>query len=299
MDCHCQKCGKNKCEKGCDKKKCEKDCDKKKCFDEVKADKIKTRKLEADVICVKKLCGATGFTGPTGPRGPTGPTGPRGPTGPTGPRGPTGPTGPIGPTGPTGTSNCYDGEISFGALDMYKVPDGGVGAPIYVPDGSIDSIQGSATFPTKIVGWLFLGVNDVLNIQFEVPEDLDTTENVLLEIQMYTTDDSGADTDASTTITLNGIFTGQCGTPTNNELSTTTFNLCTTGEGDVISNVINIAQICLGPTGIGLVPGDYGQFNFKIQPDSELVTLLVVAASFIYRKVPVVCGSPICTPPAP
>jgi hypothetical protein len=120
---------------------------------EIESEKVRSRKIEADVIIANKIidrsnsrqcdcksetnslysegarcdscrdcdndckCNFCGFTGPIGPTGSTGPSGTTGPTGPTGSTGPTGATGSTGNTGSTGPTGSFASAYGYSYND--------------------------------------------------------------------------------------------------------------------------------------------------------------------------------------
>ncbi len=148
--------------------------------------------------------GATGNTGPTGATGATGPsvtgaTGAAGNTGATGNTGPTGATGATGATGPTGATGATGASITgatgaTGAggktqlfLNAYQIGDDTGGNP----NVSFNNVYGptSASNVPSLVAWKVspstVGNAKPLGGQFAVPQDIDTSQPITLQIDLY------------------------------------------------------------------------------------------------------------------
>ena len=234
-------------------------CSRKQEIDVVKLDacKIKAKKIEADLICADKICGDVE----------------PGPTGPAGPKGPTGPKGPAGPKGPTGSPAdvCYDGELSFGPLDMYKIDDNTI---VNIPDniittGNTDCFAASWSCPARL--------SSPVNIQFQVPKDVDINQNVQLDIHFYNI------AATSVSIDLSGIFADDCSPLSCTLLCSQTLNdLCEGATGVHFTH-----SLCIDPSKAGINPGGYGQFilDCKGPTGDDSTQLFILAASFRYRKV--------------
>ena len=136
--------------------------------------------------------GATGVTGPTGATGVTGPTGATGVTGPTGATGVTGPTGATGVTGPTGAtgadSGCGNNELFLNALMMAN-------NSATNPNVTFTKVYGTTGNAPAIDAWKVSRsavTQDPINFQFAIPQDLDTSSPITLEVHFLINRQSGS-----------------------------------------------------------------------------------------------------------
>jgi len=161
------------------------------------------------------MTGATGATGPTGATGNTGATGPTGPTGTTGLNGipgipgPAGFTGATGPTGPTGATGATGASITgtTGATGATGTTGGCGKSQLFInafqmgdnnsstPDTSFRKVYStSAQGPVLEARALAdTGQTDfAIGAQFAIPQDLDTSSPITLDIHFFIAVNSGS-----------------------------------------------------------------------------------------------------------
>jgi hypothetical protein len=132
--------------------------------------------------------GATGETGSTGPTGATGNTGATGVTGQTGPTGPTGNTGATGATGSTGATGATGSSASCGLnqilINVFMMSNNNSGNP----DTSFNNVYATGASAPGLNAWSInpsTSAQNPIDAQFAIPNDLDTTQPVTLEIHFF------------------------------------------------------------------------------------------------------------------